>query len=92
MQDGDLQEQKAVGLGTRYTCAAAQDLPVPLSTIILPANVDDTQAYCGLVGSIYDDMKYVVADMGYDDHKLYDFTRQRGARLICPIQIQVRRR
>jgi hypothetical protein len=68
-----------------HMCCSTGLLPVPLSTIILPANVDDTQAYCGLVESI-SDVKYVVADMGYDDHKLYDFTRQKGARLICPIQ------
>ncbi|MEM3065378.1 MAG: transposase [Candidatus Nitrosotenuis sp.] len=27
----------------------------------------------------------MTADVGYDDHSLYDFTRQRNARLVCPI-------
>jgi hypothetical protein len=31
-------------------------------------------------------VQYVVADAGYDDWKLYDYTRQRGARLVCPIR------
>lgn len=31
-------------------------------------------------------MVYVVADMGYDDQNLYDFTLHRGTRLVCPIR------
>jgi len=31
-------------------------------------------------------VQYVVADMGYDDKKLYDYSRQRKITLVCPIR------
>lgn len=58
---------------------------VPLSAGISTANVPDNQMYCNIVGPL-PDYRYVVADAGYDDWKLYDFTRYQGARLVCPIR------
>lgn len=61
-------------------------LVVPLSADITTANVPDNQMYCNLIEPLSYGIKYVVADMGYDDQKLYDHTRQKGARLVCPIR------
>lgn len=65
-------------------CCSTGKLVVPLSADVSCANVHDTQMYRGVIESLID-IQYVVADAGYDDHDLYDFTRQRGARLVCPI-------
>lgn len=61
-------------------------LLVPLSAGITPANVYDNQMYQELTGQLPDGIQYIVADAGYDDWKLYDYTRQKGARLVCPIR------
>jgi hypothetical protein len=61
-------------------------LIVPLSASITPANVYDNQMYQELTGHLPDGIQYVAADAGYDDWKLYDYTRQKGARLVCPVR------
>ncbi|MGI0061450.1 MAG: transposase [Nitrosotalea sp.] len=61
-------------------------LVVPLSAGITSANVYDNQMYQDLIGCLPDGIRYVVADEGYDDHKLYDYSRYRGARLVCPVR------
>ncbi len=61
-------------------------LVVPLSAGITPANVYDNQMYQDLIGCLPDTVQYVVADAGYDDHKLYDYSRYRGIRLVCPVR------
>lgn len=61
-------------------------LVVPLSAGITSANVSDNQMYCNLVEPLPDMVKYVVADAGYDDHNLYDYSRYRGIRLVCPVR------
>jgi len=61
-------------------------LAVPLSAGMTPANVYDNQMYRDIIEQLPDCTRYVVADAGYDDWKLYDYTRQRDARLVCPIQ------
>jgi hypothetical protein len=30
-------------------------------------------------------MRYAAADMGYDDHKLYKFSTDKGFELVCPV-------
>jgi IS5 family transposase len=60
-------------------------LVVPLSACVTPANIPDNQMYQDLTGHL-PGMQYVVADAGYDDHNLYDYSRQRGARLVCPVR------
>jgi hypothetical protein len=69
-----------------HMCCSTGKLVVPLSVDVSCANVHDTQMYHNVVGSLPDTVRYVVADAGYDDQNLYDFTRQRGARLVCPIR------
>jgi hypothetical protein len=56
---------------------------MPLSAGITPANVYDNQMYQDLTGHLPGMAQYVVADAGYDDQKLYDFSRYRGIRLVC---------
>jgi hypothetical protein len=60
-------------------------LVVPLSAGITPANIPDNQMYQDLTGHLTG-IRYVVADAGYDDWKLYDYTKQRGTRLVCPVR------
>jgi hypothetical protein len=66
-------------------CCSTGKLVLPLSADVSCANVHDAQMYRGVIESLPDTVQYVVADAGYDDQTLYDFTHQRGARLICPI-------
>jgi hypothetical protein len=73
------------GYKLHISCSTGK-LVVPLSADFTTANIPDNQMYCNLVGSLPGMVQYVVADMGYDDHNLYDYTRQRNARLICPIR------
>jgi hypothetical protein len=61
-------------------------LVVPLSACVTPANIPDNQMYQCLAEQLPDTIRYFVADAGYDDWELYDYTRQRGARLVCPIR------
>ncbi len=72
------------GYKLHLSCSIGK-LVVPLSACITPANVYDNQMYQELVEHLHA-IRYVVADAGYDDQKLYDHTRQKGARLICPIR------
>lgn len=59
---------------------------VPLSAGITSANIPDNQMYANLIESLPDGILYVVADAGYDDHNLYDYSRYRGIRLVCPVR------
>jgi len=68
-----------------HTVSCTGSRVVPLSACVTTANVYDNQVYCNIVEPL-PDCRYVVADAGYDDWKLYDFTRYRGARLVCPIR------
>jgi Transposase DDE domain len=50
-------------------------LVVPLSACVTTANVYDNQMYCELAGQLPEGIQYIVADAGYDDQKLYDYSR-----------------
>ena len=69
-----------------HMCCSAGRMVVPLSACVTPANVYDNQSYRSLIEHLPDTVRYVTADVGYDDHNLYYFTRQRHARLVCPIR------
>lgn len=73
------------GYKLHISCSTGQ-MAVPLSASVTTANVYDNQMYRDIVSPLPDCIKYIVADAGYDDWKLYDYTRQRGARLVCPIR------
>ncbi|MGI0065790.1 MAG: transposase, partial [Nitrosotalea sp.] len=72
------------GYKMHLSCSTGS-LVVPLSAGMTSANVYDNQVYQELIGQL-SDIRYVVADAGYDDQKLYDFSRYRGIRLVCPIR------
>ena len=73
------------GYKLHMACSTGK-LAVPLSACISTANVYDNQEYQNLVEHLPDTIQYVVADAGYDGHKLYDYSRYRGIRLICPVR------
>ncbi|MDH2906581.1 MAG: transposase [Candidatus Nitrosotalea sp.] len=61
-------------------------LVVPLSARISTANVYDNQEYQNLMEHLPSTVQYIVADAGYDDWKLYDYSRYHGIRLVCPVR------
>jgi hypothetical protein len=69
-----------------HICCTTGSIVVPLAAAVTSANVYDNQLYCTITERLPGEIRYVVADAGYDDWKLYDYTRQRGARLVCPIR------
>lgn len=73
------------GYKIHMSCSTGS-IPVPLSASVTTANVYDNQMYQHLTGHLPDTVRYTVADEGYDDYKLYDYSRQRGIRLVCPIR------
>lgn len=46
----------------------------------------DNQVYRELTGQQPDGIQYVVTDAGYDDRKLYDYSKYHGIRLVCPVR------
>jgi hypothetical protein len=69
-----------------HMCCSTGKLVVPLSAGITTANIPDNAAYHNLVEPLPGSVLYVVADLGYHDHKLYDYSRYRGIQLVCPIR------
>ena len=63
---------------------------VPLAADFTTANIPDNQIYstvtCSLPVTITRETYYMSADPGYDDHKLYDLSRDMGFQLVCPVQ------
>ena len=60
-------------------------LIVPLSADFTQADVQDNQMYPAITSSLPNEVRYAVADLGYDDHKLYKFSTDKGFELVCPI-------
>lgn len=73
------------GYKLHMTCSTGK-LSVPLSASITPANVYDNQEYQNMVEHLPGTAQYVVADAGYDDWKLYDYSRYHRIRLVCPVR------
>ncbi len=69
-----------------HLVSSTGSLVVPLSADFTTANVPDNQTYYNLIEPLPDGIQHVVADMGYDDQKLYDFSRNIGITLVCPIR------
>jgi hypothetical protein len=63
---------------------------VPLAADFTTANIPDNQMYSILTASlpvtIIKRTLYMSADPGYDDHGLYDLSKDMEFRLLCPIQ------
>ena len=61
-------------------------LIVPLSADFTQADVQDNQIYPTITSSLPQGVRYMAADSGYDDHKLYDLSIDRGGfELVCPV-------
>jgi len=63
---------------------------VPLSADFTTTNIPGNQMYSILVASLPTTIirrtSYMSADPGYDDHELYDLSKDMGFQLVCPIQ------
>src|ERR1022692_4596295 len=59
-------------------------LIAPLSADFTTANVPDNKVYGRATASLRG-VRYVDADEGYDDRKLYELRRSRGFGVVCPI-------
>jgi hypothetical protein len=67
---------------------------VPLAADFTTANMQDNQMYNPMTSSsssfstttIPEEICYMIGDSGYDDHKLYELSTNRGYALVCPIQ------
>jgi hypothetical protein len=63
---------------------------VPLAADFTTANIQDNQMYNTMTSSstttIPEEICYMIGDSGYDDHKLYELSTNRGYALVCPIQ------
>jgi hypothetical protein len=68
-----------------HLACSTGSLIVPLSADFTTANIADNNIYPSITASLPDGVRYAVADEGYDDHALYDFSRYRGFELVCPI-------
>ncbi len=67
------------------------DLIVPLTADVTTANVQDNQMYVSLTSSsicfLFTLDIYMVADPGYDDKKLYEYSKKTlGIDLVCPVK------
>ena len=66
----------------------------PLAADFTTANMQDNQMYNPMTSSsssfstttIPEEICYMIGDSGYDDHKLYDLSINRGYALVCPVQ------
>jgi hypothetical protein len=68
---------------------------VPLAADFTTANIQDNQMYNPMTSSlslsfltttIPEEICYMIGDSGYDDHKLYELSTNRGYALVCPVQ------
>jgi hypothetical protein len=68
-----------------HITASTGSLIVPLSADFTQADVQDNQMYSAITSSLPEGIRYMAADSGYDDHKLYDLSTKRGFELVCPV-------
>lgn len=65
---------------------------VPLAADFTTANVQDNQMYNPMTASssssssLSAETCFMIGDSGYDDHKLYELSTNRGYALVCPVQ------
>ncbi len=68
-----------------HLACSTGSLIVPLSADFSTANVSDNTMYESITASLPEGVRYAVADEGYDDHELYEFSKHMGLELVCPI-------
>jgi len=68
------------------------ELVLPLTADVTTANVPDNRMYIPLTSSSsplvlsLQSLRYMVADPGYDDKELYEYSKGLGIDLICPVK------
>ena len=68
-----------------HITASTGSLIIPLSADFTQADVQDNQIYPTITSSLPQGVRYMSADSGYDDHKLYNLSTERGFELVCPV-------
>ena len=68
-----------------HITSSTGSLIVPLSADFTQADVQDNQMYSAITSSLPQGVRYMAADSGYDDHKLYNLSIDRGFELVCPV-------
>ena len=85
------------GYKLHITATTAGTLIIPLTADVTTANVQDNQMYVPLTSSSSSlssssafslpSVRYMAADPGYDDYKLYEYSRKvLGIDLVCPVE------
>jgi len=69
-----------------HIASSTGSLIVPLSADFTSANIPDNKMYQSVTAPLPEGIRYIIADEGYDDHELYQFSRYRGFDLVCPIR------
>lgn len=68
-----------------HLISSTGSLIVPLSAEYTRANVPDNQIYPTTTASLPQGLRYMAADSGYDAHKLYNLSIDKGFELVCPV-------
>jgi Transposase DDE domain len=69
-----------------HITSSTGSLIIPLLADFTQADVQDNQIYPTITSSLPQGVRYMAADSGYDDHKLYDLSiDRRGFELVCPV-------
>jgi DDE family transposase len=68
-----------------HITSSTGSLIVPLSADFTQADTQDNQIYYAIISSLPQGIRYMAADSGYDDHKLYNLSITRGFELVCPV-------
>ena len=69
-----------------HITSSTGSLIIPLSADFTQADVQDNQRYPAITSSLPTKVTSIVtADSGYDDHKLYKFSTDKGFELVCPV-------
>ena len=68
-----------------HITASTGSLIVPLSADFTQADVQDNQMYSAITYPLQQGVRYMAADCGYDDYKLYNLSITRGFELVCPV-------
>ena len=70
-----------------HITSSTGSLIVPLSADFTQADVQDNQIYPKITSSsiLPQGVRYMAADSGYDDYKLYNLSIYRGFELVCPV-------
>ena len=68
-----------------HITSSSGSLIVPLSADFTQADVQDNQIYPAITYPFPQGVHFMAADSGYDDHKLYNLSTDRGFELVCPV-------